>query len=79
MNTFMFEVFNFDCKLIKFNKLKHPLTEKQIKKLRKLNIIVLNTIKKLLACGDEGFGAMEETDQICKITTEILRQKEKNI
>lgn len=58
--------------------MQHPFTEKQIKKLRKLNIIVLNTVKKLLVCGDEGFGAMEEVNQICKITIELLIQKEEN-
>jgi hypothetical protein len=35
-------------------------------------------VKKLLVCGDEGFGAMEEVNQICKITIELLIQKEEN-
>lgn len=39
-----------------------------------MNIIVLNTVKKKLACGDEGFGAMEEVSKIFDYIIQIYNE-----
>lgn len=52
MNTMMYE---------------HPITDMQLTFLQdKLNIKVLPTAFKVLACGDEGFGALIDSETIVK-------------
>ena len=42
-----------------------------MKKMAKLNIIVMKTIKKELMCGDVGFGAMQEPIEIAKFVENV--------
>jgi len=70
---FFINFINF-LSLFSFNfAFQHPFTEKQLNKLKKLNIIVLKTVKKILACGDEGFGAMESPFEIYSTILTILQ------
>jgi phosphopantothenoylcysteine decarboxylase len=44
---------------------KHPFTERQLNILRdELDVVVIDPISKLLACGDQGMGAMSSVDTI---------------
>lgn len=49
MNTMMYE---------------HPFTSKQISVLSDLGMIVLETVEKVLVCGDRGKGAMASIETI---------------
>ncbi len=57
MNTFMWN---------------HPETQSQIKKISAWNITIIPPIEKVLACGDEGTGAMEEPQNISNLTKKIV-------
>lgn len=51
MNTFMY---------------KHPITRRQIDSLVDFGYVEIPCIRKVLACGDEGLGAMEEPSKIAE-------------
>lgn len=57
MNTFMWE---------------HPITQPSIKELEKWGYQIIQPISKVLACGDEGIGAMEEVSKINQFIKKIL-------
>ncbi|KAI8319987.1 flavoprotein [Martensiomyces pterosporus] len=50
----------------------HPITEKQVDTLRELGFKVVDPIKKTLACGDVGMGAMAEPESIAKVVVDEL-------
>lgn len=58
MNTFMFS---------------HPITKKSIEELESFGYVVIPTVKKKLACGDTGEGAMAEVETISSLIIEYLK------
>jgi phosphopantothenoylcysteine decarboxylase len=46
----------------------HPLTKTQLKTLKKWGYQIIKPISKVLACGDDGMGAMAEPVAINTIT-----------
>ena len=51
----------------------HPITTKQIKEIQEWNFVqFIGPIAKLLACGDLGIGAMEETGLIAEYIYKTL-------
>ena len=50
----------------------HPSTEKNINILKEFGYIEVPPISKLLACGEQGMGAMAEIDSIVNIIKEVL-------
>jgi phosphopantothenoylcysteine decarboxylase len=51
----------------------HPITNQQLKIIKQWGFVsIIDPIIKLLACGDQGVGAMEETNVIANRVKEIL-------
>ncbi|KAI8899465.1 flavoprotein [Globomyces pollinis-pini] len=51
----------------------HPITSTQLTQIKSWNFVtIINPITKLLACGDLGIGAMEETNKIAEMLKESL-------
>ena len=53
----------------------HPLTEEHRTKLQQFGYIELPVVKKTLACGDTGYGAMAEVSTIVSKIKEILTER----
>lgn len=49
-----------------------PITSKQLDELRFLGIYMIPPVSKVLACGDEGFGAMASVETIAETVKELL-------
>lgn len=50
-----------------------PFTAKHIKVLEDLGVVVLPTVEKLLACGDQGLGAMESPQNIAQACKNAIK------
>ncbi len=51
-----------------------PFTAKQLQTLRDLGVHCLDTVEKLLVCGDRGKGAMQEVAAICETVVVTARE-----
>lgn len=50
-------------------------TSKHIKVLEDLGVVALPTVRKILACGDEGLGAMESPQAIAQACKDTLKEQ----
>ena len=50
----------------------HPMTQDHLNTLRRRSMHVIDPIPKLLACGDQGMGAMAEVPDIVRIVQDVL-------
>ncbi|CAN0419932.1 unnamed protein product [Pylaiella littoralis] len=50
----------------------HPMTERHLTSLKEMGVVVVPPASKVLACGDEGVGALADLGDICDVVWERL-------